>query len=119
MKSNPAKTVLTISIGFIIIYLATNRHWAITASVLLGLVGIFSDFLSRKIEFLWMKLAWLLGLVMPVIILSIVFYLFLFPVAMLSKLFGNKNALQLKNSLSSTYKSNKRQFDKASMENPW
>lgn len=119
IKSNPAKTVLTISVGFIIVFLVTRLNWALTVSLVVGLIGVLSDYLSNKIDYLWMKLTWILSLIVPNILLGIVFFLFLFPVSLLSKLFGRKDPLHLKNKSDTVYVTIDRQFDKDSFENPW
>ncbi|MDD3978461.1 MAG: hypothetical protein PHI15_09985 [Methanomicrobium sp.] len=117
--TNPAKTVLTISVGFILIFLITKWKWAISVSFIIGLIGVFSAFLSKQLDYLWMKLAWLLGLIIPNILLGIIFYIFLFPISLLSKLFGNSDPLNMKNKSDTMYKERNIQFDKASFEKPW
>jgi hypothetical protein len=119
IKSEPTKTVLTISVGFLIIFLITEWQWAIYVSLLVGLVGMFSPFLAKQIDWLWMKLAWLLSLVVPNILLSAIFYLFLFPIALLSKLFGNNDNLLLKNKSDSTLKVVHKTFEKSTFEKMW
>jgi len=85
-----------------------------------GLIGVFSPYLSRKIDFLWMKLAWVLSLIIPNIILTLVFFLILFSVSLLSKIFSkNKNPLQLKNNSNTTYIERNKEFDASSFEHPW
>ncbi len=118
-KTNITKTILTISVGFVLVYLATKWNWAILVSFVVGLIGIVSTYLSQKIEFLWDKLTWLLSLVVPNILLSAVFYLFLFPVSILSKLFGKKDPLRLRNKGSSVFVKVDKDFDKTSFEKPW
>jgi hypothetical protein len=118
-KIQPAKTVLTISTGFIVIYLITGWNWPIFVSLVLGLTGIISNYLSAKIDFLWMKLASLLGLIVPNILLGIVFYLFLFPISVLSRLSGKKDPLNLKNKNDSMFIICNKHFNKRSFENPW
>ena len=119
MKSNPTKTVLTITVGLVIVFVLTKMRWALTAAVLVGLAGVFSDYLAQKIEWLWMKLTWLLSLVVPNVLLSLVFYLFLFPIAILAKLLSKKNALQLNNSTNSVYIETNKKFEAKDFENPW
>lgn len=119
IKSNPTKTVLTITVGFLVVYLITNWQWAITVAGIIGVAGLLSDFLSEKIEWVWMKLTWVLSMIVPNILLSILFFFFLFPVAILSRLFGNKNLLQLKNSDTTTWIEDRKAFDAKSMDNPW
>ena len=110
-KTTPFRTVLTITVGFSIVYLATEMRWALITAICVGLVGVFSKFLSEQIDFLWNKLSWLLSLIVPNIILSIVFYLFLFPIALLSKIFGKKDPMLLKNRNESMFIDVDRKFD--------
>lgn len=115
-KTTPFRTVLTITVGFSIIYLATEMRWALITAICVGLVGVFSKFLSEQIDFLWNKLSWVLSLIVPNIILSIVFYLFLFPIALLSKLFGKKDPMLLKNRRESMFDDVDRKFDQKYFE---
>jgi len=118
-KSTPIKTVLVISMGFLIVYLITQWKWAIYVTLTVGLTGILSDYLSKKLDFLWMKLTWILSFIVPNILLTIVFYLLLFPMAVLSRLFGEKDPLRLKNTTNSIFKNTNKKFDKVSFEKPW
>ena len=118
-KTGATKTMLILTVGFLVIYFITKLNWAIYVSLLIGITGIFSGYLSEKINYLWMKLAWLLSLIIPNIILTILFYFFLFPISVLSKMFGKKTPLNLKNNAESFFKSVNKQFDKRSFENPW
>ena len=115
-KTSPFRTVLTITVGFAVINLATEMKWALIVAICVGLVGVFSTFLSEKIDFLWGKLAWLLSLIVPNIILSLIFYFFLFPIALLSKAFGKKDPLMLKNKYDSIFRDQDKEFDKVSFE---
>ena len=119
LKSEPIKTCLTIAVGFIVVFLATKGQWAIYVSLIVGAIGLFSDYLSQKIDFVWMKLTWVLSLIVPNILLGAIFYLFLFPISMLSKLFGKSDPLLLKNSNNSTFTTEHKEFGKASFEKPW
>lgn len=118
-KTDPVKTVLTITVGFIVVYLVTKWDGAMLIALGVGLIGIFSTYLSKKIDFLWMKLAWVLGLIVPNILLSIIFYFFLFPISLVSRLFGKKDPLRLKNKMSSVYSIEEKHFGKDSFKNPW
>jgi hypothetical protein len=119
IKSNAVKTILIISVGLVFVYLVTKWKWIIYISLIIGLIGIFSSYLSKKIDFLWMKLTWILSLIVPNIILCIVFYLLLFPLSILSKIFSKKDQLHLKNNCDSVFISINKDFDKGSFEKPW
>lgn len=119
IKTNPSQTALTIVTGFIVIYFVTKWDAVLWVSLVVGLMAVFSTYLRQKIDFLWMKLAWVLSLIVPNILLSIIFYLLLFPIALLSRLFGNKDPLHLKNNQDSHYVNCDKDFDKTSFEKPW
>lgn len=110
--------MLTIAVGFIVLFLVFDWEWAVVVALIIGLIGVFSPYLSKKVEFLWMKLAYYLGLVIPNILLGAIFYLFLFPISLLSKLFKKDDPLYLKNR-QSTYVNSNKTFEKTSFEKPW
>lgn len=117
--SNPAKTVLTIVVGFILVYLITRMKWSLSVAFFVGLAGVLSDFLAKQIDFVWMKLTLVLSYIVPNIVLTIVFYVFLFPIALLTRLFGKKDPMHLKNTASTLFKHNEKVFDKAYFEKHW
>ncbi len=119
IKSDPTKTMLTISMGFLVVYLIFRDDWALFTSIGIGLTGIFSTYLSKLIEKLWFKLAWLLSLIVPNILLTSIFYCILFPIAMLQRILAKSDTLRLKNSSSSTFTTCNKEYDKKSFENPW
>jgi hypothetical protein len=119
LKTDPTKTVLVITVGMLVVHFVTGLQWPLIVSAIVGLAGLISSYLAEKINYLWMKLAWVLSLIVPNIILSLVFYLFLTPLALLSRLFGEKNQLGLNNSADTLFKDYKKKVDKPSFEKPW
>jgi signal transduction histidine kinase len=119
MKSNPAKTALTISMGFLLIFWFTKLKWAIVVALIVGITAIVSETLSKYIEKAWMKLAFILSLIVPNIVLGVVFFVFLLPLSLLSKVFRKEDALKLKNKFNSVYSEKNKEYDKAHFENMW
>ena len=119
MKTDTSKSVmLVISTGFLALYILFSWHWTIYVSLIVGLIGITSPFLSRKLEWAWMKLANLLGFIVPNILLSIVFYFFLFPISLISRLF-NKDPLMLSKNYKSYFRDIIKETDQKSFEKIW
>ena len=116
---DPAKTILVIVLGFMIVYLITKWHGWLNIALILGLAGAFSGYLAKKINFLWMKLAWLLSLIIPNILLSVIFFLFLTPLALLSRIGKGKDFLMLKNTRPTLFKEHTQELEKISFEKPW
>ena len=119
IKTNPVKTILVITVGVQIIYFTTLWEPALLISLILGLIGVISKYLAIKIDFLWMKLTWLISLIIPNILLTIVFYIILTPIALISRLFSKKDEMFLINTSSSLFKENNKTFNKKSFQNPW
>lgn len=119
MKSDTSKsTILVISMGFLVLHLIFAWQWAVIVSLIVGIVGIVSTFLSKKIEWGWTKLAQFMGYIISNILLSIVFYLFLFPISLLSKLFS-KDPLMLSKEYSTYFIDINKEMDKKSFEKIW
>ncbi len=110
--------MLTISMGFLVLYLIKDWQWAVIVSLSVGIIGIISSFLSRKIEWGWMKLGKLLGYIVPNILLSIVFYLVLFPISMLSRIFS-KDPLMLSKDHETYFVDVKKNTDRKDFEKIW
>ncbi len=118
-NANPYQTLLVICVGLIILFLCFKWQWPIWGALLIGLLGIISPFLAKKIDYLWMQLAYVLSLFVPNILLSLVYFLLLVPIAFLSRIINRKDTLLLKNKQSSTFKSFEKRFEPSSFENPW
>ncbi len=120
MQPNRAKeneTILTLCTALVVIFLVVKKHpiQLLYASVALGVIGMFFEWLTAKIHWAWMKLAEAMGWVMNKVILAIIFYGFLFPLAMLSRLFGN-NSMQLKRKSDTYYHTRNHTFVKKDLE---
>ncbi len=114
----PKGTVLVISMGFLALYLGFSIQWAAIVSLIIGVSGALSTYLSTKIEWTWMKLAKVLGYIISSILLCLVFYLIMYPISLLSKLF-NKDPLMILKKYSSYFIDVNKKTDKNSFEKTW
>jgi len=85
------ETSLVIVTGLVIIYFFKKWEGLLIAAAITGFIGIFLDKLASWITWFWYKLADLLGKIVPKILLALVFFVFLFPIALLSRVAGRKN----------------------------
>jgi hypothetical protein len=119
MKTEKTKsTMLIISMGFLFLYLVFSLKWAVIVSFAVGIIGIASPFLSRKIEWAWMKVADLLSYIIPNVLLTLAFFLFLFPLSLLSRLF-RKDPLMLSKKYNSYFIDIHKEMPKDSFEKIW
>jgi hypothetical protein len=119
LELDPTKTVLTITVGFLIVYLFTGWTWTIVTSLVVGIIGVFSSRLSGLINKLWIQLTIILSYIVPTLIMAIIYYLFLVPIAFLSRIVSKKDELLLKQPGKSTFFDVNRSYKKDSLEKMW
>lgn len=118
-KTNPALTVLTISVGFGIMHLVIDQDWPLYVSLGIGVSGLISHSIRKGIDFIWMKMALVLSFIMPNILLSLIYFIVLVPLAIVSQLFLRNDPLNLKNNSASLFKDRNHVFEKADFEKMW
>lgn len=98
-EADKAKAQLVIVTGLLVIYFIFSSRfpYLLYAAVAIGVVSIAIPALGDLIVKGWYKLAEVLGAINGRILLSVVFFVILFPVAVLSRIGKKKNPLGLKN----------------------
>ncbi len=112
------ETCLVISTGLIVIYFFKPYEALLMAAAVLGFVGVFVNPLAKWVTWGWYKLADLLGFVMSKVVLSIVFYVFLFPIALLARM-SKKDLLQLKKRDDTYWTTRNHKYTAKDLENVW
>lgn len=115
-KTTPAHTVLTIVTGFLLLYYFLGYNWLLYTSIIVGLLGVFIRPARVTIDFLWMKLAWVLSLIVPRIVLTVFYFVILTPIALLSRVFGKPSLKAKHKNLTSTFTPIDKTFEATSFE---
>jgi hypothetical protein len=122
-REKELETILTLCVALVVLFFVTKKQHAyyLTLSLLLGLIGMFSKFLTAKISWAWLKLGEMMGAVMSKVILSLIFFVFLFPIAVLSRLFnrGKDNLHLQKSNDASYYFIRNHKYEAKDLENVW
>ena len=119
MEPNPKNSVIAIVAILLIGFLYTDQYIIIWVALPLLLLTLLSARFTIVIDFFWYKIIWIIGLVAPKIILTITFFLILTPIALLSRIFGKKDVLKLRNRYKSLFVDSNNQIDKSYFEKPW
>lgn len=109
--------VLVLACGVVYWWFGRNPYLLLAAGIL-GVIGLFIPWVAEKIHWAWMKLAEGLGYVMSKVILTIVFVVFLVPIAAVSRLF-RKKTVAIKQGGASYFKERNFTYDKESLEHVW
>lgn len=97
----------------------TIQHYFHVATILVVCIALFSKALTKLIAQGWMKLAEGMGFVMSKVILSAVFYVFLFPISVLYRMFGNDNLRLKVKDTKSFYVERNHTYEKKDLEHQW
>jgi polyferredoxin len=122
-REKTIETMLVITVGMLVLYIIFRRKdWAnylLYTSLAMGLIGVFSNFLSEKVAWVWGKIAHIMGTFNSYVLLSIIFFVFLTPVAFLFKL-TRKDSLKLKAQKNGTvYEERNHLYVAKDLENVW
>jgi hypothetical protein len=113
------KTILVMVTGLLAIALIFKLSWLITVCLIIGLAASLIPAAARGIEWAWMKLAFALGWVNSRILLSVIYFVFLLPIAWISRLF-TKDPLALRSrKTSSLFVTRNHLYTKKDLENIW
>jgi hypothetical protein len=112
------ETMLVITVGLLVLHVIFKTKALLIASLVIGLIGVFSDFLSEKVNWAWTKFAEVLGRINATILLSAIFFLFLTPIAFLFKL-TKKDNLKLKAQKGTVYEERDHLYTAKDLENVW
>ncbi len=117
-KEKNLETCLVIVTGLIIFWFIYKIELLLIIAAAIGVIGAFFNSLAHWINWFWYKLADILGFVVSKILLSAIFYVFLVPLALFSRLIS-KNPLQLKKTERSTWIHRDYDFSSKDLENTW
>jgi hypothetical protein len=117
-KAKSLETILVLVGALIIAFWITQKKIFILLALLLIVIGISSSYLTGKISWVWLKFSELIGGVMSKVILSVIYFIFLVPIALLYQL-TKKDNLSLKRKKGSYYIERNHTYLAKDMENIW
>lgn len=117
MKSHT--TILSIVFGFLLINLFVDSDIIVYFLLLIMAGSLFSQKFSNFIERIWNKIAVILSYIVPNILLTLVFYFVLTPLAFLARLSNSKTDYITNNTSDSVFRGSNREYGKSFFEKPW
>lgn len=119
-RTKSLETVVVIVAGLLALFFWLKNPWLLRGALIVALAGVFSPWLTAKIHAGWMLLAQGLGWFNGRVLLSLVFYVILTPVAWLSRR-GNSSSflLRKKQKEESYYAERNHTYAPKDLENTW
>ena len=112
------ETILVLVLAFTILYWRFQEASWLILALFLGIIGLFAPGIAGKIHGIWMKLGHILGFIVSKILLTVIFFVVLFPLGALSRLAG-KNSLKLRPGDKSYFTERNHLYKKEDLENMW
>ncbi len=109
---------MVIVAGLLVFYLIFKVDLLIYIACGVGLISALISPIATYVNWFWMKLALVLGWVNTRILLGVIFFVFLFPIATLARFFV-KDPLRLKKTSASYYFTRNHYYVKNDLKNPW
>lgn len=112
------ETCLVIATGMLLFHYIFDSRVFIHIAFGIGAIGIFVKPLAALIAWLWGKLGELLGMVVPRIILTAVYFVFLLPIALLYRLV-KRDPLGLAKGHGTYWSVRNHAYSSKDLDNPW
>ncbi len=116
---NKSQVILTIVVGFLVLYAIFKVNWLLYVSLGIGVLGIFSDAFAGLVTTGWLKFAEVLGRINGNILLTVIFFIFLTPIALLMRIFKGADELHLKKQSGTNYATRNHKYAADGMKNIW
>lgn len=118
-NSESTQTILTIVVGLIAFYFVFKANYFLFVALVLGTGALVSEKLAWYAHKAWMMLAKILSYIMPNILLSIIYYLFLTPIALLKRLVTNSDFMLPSKNKDSSFIETLKKINQKDFEKPW
>lgn len=114
------KTITVLVVAFLIAYLIFGVKWLLWIALLLTLGNALESRITAAIAKYWMKFAHTLGSINSRIILTVIFFIFLTPIAFVYRLFNKEKVDHfLKNNNTSCFDEINKTYRREDFEKPW
>ncbi len=113
------KTILVIVTGLLVLSLVMKLPVLATIALGMGAITILFPITAKWIEWAWFKLAFGLGWVNSRILLTALYFIFLFPIALISRLFTKDPLMLKRKNVQSLYVTRDHLYKKEDLENIW
>ena len=121
MRSNSSnkESILAITFLLLLLFIYSRNFTFIYITLGFIFVSLLSNSIASFFDLIWKKLTHILGLISSTIILSIIFYVIVFPWGMILKLINKNPMLLNSNNKTSTFINRNKLFTNNDLKNPY
>jgi hypothetical protein len=118
-KTKNLQTLLGIAAGMAVLFFIFKSAVFLLIAVGVCLAGLLSARLAALIAGLWMKVANLIGLIINTVLLSLVFFVLLTPLALVRKIAGKSPVLLRPTQGDSYFHARNHKYEKSDLKDMW
>lgn len=120
-NSKVYQTILVLVTALVTCYFIFKQHNVVflKAALILALIGIFSLTVAKWIHIGWMKFAQVLGTINSYILMSIIFYIILLPIALLYRLTNKSARFSTLSTKKSSFHERNHTYEAKDLANVW
>lgn len=120
VKQDPEtpKTQLVIVVGLLVLSAIFRAQILVYIALGIGLLVLIIPLFGYGLVWGWYRLALLMSRIVNPLVLGLLFYLFITPIALLFRLFGN-DPMRLKDNKGSMYDLREHTYTAKDLKNPW
>lgn len=118
-KEKPVETMLVLAMGCLLAYVVFHWKAGLYFSFGFGGIGIFSGWLSMRIAWVWMAVAKALGRVTNGVLLSVLFFFVVMPVAFFRRVLGKDRLTFFDPKATSNFVSREHLFAREDLDRTW
>lgn len=116
-RTKALETILVLVLFQLVLFWITKSQFLLYTAFFLGVIGLIMPGIAITIDWAWMKLVHAIGYVMNRVLLTIIFFFILFPLALLARIFSNKT--KTKRNADTYFRDRYFMYTKDSFENVW
>ena len=124
-REKKVEAILAIVVGFLALYFifgvwrGFEVNWMLWVSLIVGVLSMMSDTVMNGVTMVWFKFAEFLGnYITGPILLGVVFFLILFPISVLARIFSTDNLMRKRRD-DSYYVERNHAYETKDIENIW
>lgn len=118
-RKTVVETLAVLALAALVFHLWLGHAWLIYLATALLVLALFPNPLATLITKGWLKLSELLGAIMSRVIMTLIFFFFLTPLAFLYRLFNRAAADHFLKKRETYWRVAEGKFTKESFERPW
>ncbi len=119
LKEKALQSILLVSLVLLIIYFYYQNLIFLIASLVLAILGVLSTRFRNFFHTQWMQLAHLLGRINGTILLTLIYFIVLTPIALLKRIIEGNSKPKDNIENKSNFKTRNHQYEAKDLMNPW